>query len=769
MKTQNYLSIFTLSLMLGIAGMGAQIAFATGGGDYCDDMECNSFFAPEVIDNPSESPMFRSQHFFYGYARDRGHARGSVDTANLFEWQSYFNYKLSQEQLKFLVYKMSLEDVRNLARTIKDTYEYPLTAEAKAIGDVLIRSFEKNRVLEVLAYLDFAKTAEPLFTRKSGYDSWDSQSIATSAFPEAQSLVKTSQARLMATADKFLQARYRFQMIRVMCYSGQYADAQKYYEENIGTFDEDSRTIKFRFMSAASGAFYKDKKYSMANYLNSLIYDRSIELKRGAFFSFHPQEEADFRETLNLAKTSHQKQVVWQMFGVYADGLTAITEIYKLDPASNLLPLLLVREVNKAEEDWSSHHNGMEAGFDSITRGNTRDDREVIGKKRLELIKAIADAKNTYRPNVWNLAVGHLLALGGDSAEAERYLQLALNDSDRSPSFRNQLRMSFLFARNRGMKTVDPAQESYLGHELKWLAKFKGSDQDQFRAETLNNWSRKFLSKLYADASDSLRSLMLWDRPKGAEYRSQSFLDSLMAFRQKASGSSLFDQMLALTYPYSNEQLQELKGINFAFDGQMAEAKDSFSQSGELGLIKMGKNPFETRMKDCFECNDKVPTPDLTRMDFVAKMVNLKLESAGANEKAAQASLELGHGYYNISHYGVNRDFSGTRYSNFPSRGKNGRVDSHAKDYSQDRAEAAYVAASKISKDKEFQAKALFQAAKAEQNRWYVQNREANGDIDLPQPRVYFQQLKNGYADTKYYQEIIGECGRFRRYIGMPF
>ena len=30
-----------------------------------------------------------------------------------------------------------------------------------------------------------------------------------------------------------------------------------------------------------------------------------------------------------------------------------------------------------------------------------------------------------------------------------------------------------------------------------------------------------------------------------------------------------------------------------------------------------------------------------------------------------------------------------------------------------------------------------------------------------------FEELKNTYSDTKYYQDVIAECGYFRKYLGL--
>ncbi len=79
-----------------------------------------------------------------------------------------------------------------------------------------------------------------------------------------------------------------------------------------------------------------------------------------------------------------------------------------------------------------------------------------------------------------------------------------------------------------------------------------------------------------------------------------------------------------------------------------------------------------------------------------------------------------------------------------------------------DLAEKYYLQAASLSADKDFKARALFMAAKAEQNRYFNTRKFATD----PQPQKHFAMLKASYSDTQYYQEIIRECGIFRSYLG---
>src|SRR5262249_46803924 len=155
---------------------------------------------------------------------------------------------------------------------------------------------------------------------------------------------------------------------------------------------------------------------------------------------------------LSLAKNTREKEVLWQLLGIYANGLEAIEQIYWLNPRSRLLPLLLVREVNIVETDWSSNRDLVENGS---TNRQPRPHPDVVGPKRLERLKAIADAGNTDQPYLWQVSVGHLFALAGDRRTAEQYIDAAEAGARGVVEVQTQVRMSRLLARVNSMKAVD--------------------------------------------------------------------------------------------------------------------------------------------------------------------------------------------------------------------------------------------------------------------------------------------------------------------------
>ena len=74
----------------------------------------------------------------------------------------------------------------------------------------------------------------------------------------------------------------------------------------------------------------------------------------------------------------------------------------RLSPSSNLLPLLLVREVNKAEGAWLQNQV-RQGDVRGSGAAEARTDQDAVGQKRLALIKRIAHGNKAFKPYLWQI------------------------------------------------------------------------------------------------------------------------------------------------------------------------------------------------------------------------------------------------------------------------------------------------------------------------------------------------------------------------------
>jgi hypothetical protein len=471
--------------------------FATGDSESCDDLECISFFAPEIIENNQEAPFFRSNGFYYSHAPGAQESKSAaLYKLNIQEWQTFFYDKLGSDLLGRLIYDLSLEDTLTLKKAIENNTNENLSYDLNVIKENLDKIFPKWRVNSSLEYLVLAKKVEPLAIRMQEGQEWEERPADNNQkgpdLVAANKLIVEAKKKASTTANYFIKNRYQFQILRLYFYSNQFQEAQNYYNKTVKSFLSQS-SVKARFLELGAGSYYKDKKYGYANYLYSLVYDNYPALKRSAFFSFHPMEESDWQETLKFARSVHEREVLWQLLGVYADGLTAIKKIRKLNPMSKLLPLLLVREVNKAEEDWSSNQDRIHSPESFEEKAVS--DLEAVGVERLKLIQTIADEGLTFKNELWQLSTAHLLVLAGQRAEAAKYLAKANSLINPSVIFKAQVRMTSFLNFLLSTTGADQSLENNIADELTWLSQYK-SDEN-FRAAHLFEWALQYLSKIY--------------------------------------------------------------------------------------------------------------------------------------------------------------------------------------------------------------------------------------------------------------------------------
>ncbi len=731
-------------------------AFATGGGDECDDLECSSFFAPEVIQSPTESPFFRSYHTFYhhGYDVSSDEANNTAAT-NLDEWFRHFDGQLKRGTLSWMLYKMPLADLNNLV-TVLNGKEAPLSNRARVLLRLLSAYGQKSKVISSLQYLEFAKKVEPIANRRSREGAWDpreQQKHLGEDTATARVLIESSDC-LIKAAPPFVAQRLKLQVIRLQFYTAQYAAAQSYYEANRTSFSEGG-SAKWRFLEAAAGAFYKDKKYGKANYIYSLVFGHFSPQKRSAYFSFHPVEQSDWNESLSLARSTREKEVLWQLLGIYADGMAAIDQIFALNPESDLLPLLLVREVNKAEENWSTNRQLDQFGDEN---NKPKPDREAVGVVRVSRLRAIADSGRVSKLYLWRLAVGHLFALAGETENADSYLHASAQGMPRDALLRGQARSSLLLNKVLSMKGVEHGSEEYLARTLSWLAGFQS--KENFRAAYLNTWVLTKLSGIYLAAGDTTRGLMLNDQASHPVYRDINQINAIFEFRNNTR--SAFDKFLVTRYDYKESELRRLQALTSLYHADFAGALAYLKLAGAKAQNSpLYANPFTGRIVDCHDC-EIGNKPVMTLEQFTERMSELGTKANGTGPAAAQASLFLGNAFYNMSYYGNGRAVYNTAHSNLAPDRENKNGDAELA-LNMEQAERFYKRAAELSSDQELRAQATFLAAKTEQNRFY--NSHVEGDpVDI-HPGKYYLLLKEKFHETSYFKEIIRECGYFRTYM----
>jgi hypothetical protein len=185
----------------------------------------------------------------------------------------------------------------------------------------------------------------------------------------------------------------------------------------------------------------------------------------------------------------------------------------------------------------------------------------------------------------------------------------------------------------------------------------------------------------------------------------------------------------------------------YMLDGNFAEAQAASRSIGDSERLRT--DPFVIHVIDCHDCDHaKYENAPWTRGTLIARLVELAKAAGGTGEPAAEASLAVGNAMYNVTWWGNARVvFSGTNQET---------SDASA-------AMRWYKRAYDLSKNREFKAKAAFLAAKAELGTKIGEPYGGYSDSG-PYSDTWFPVVKS-LADTKYYKEILRECGHYRDWL----
>jgi hypothetical protein len=147
-------------------------------------------------------------------------------------------------------------------------------------------------------------------------------------------------------------------------------------------------------------------------------------------------------------------------------------------------------------------------------------------------------------------------------------------------------------------------------------------------------------------------------------------------------------------------------------------------------------------------------------------------ETAKKNGKdAAQNYFLLANGFYNMTYYGNARVFRATRIYwdtfswSYDPQENNMPSEIETMYYDCSRAKTYYAKALELAPNKEFAAKCQWMMLKCDLNTYY--NEGVGSDGDYPNTLIhegFYDSLITVYGKTKYYQEIIAQCGYIREY-----
>ena len=727
--------------------------YACGGGDWGWSFDSN--FTPETFVDKSYSPLFLSGDVFYGIGFDTEHLT-RFNEENIKDWSTYLENKINQKDLTFFLTDSSSADVANL-------FLYYKRGKANKYSEKWNKKLklDDGKIQNFILFLNDAQIVETYSTQK--FDSWSYDETVKKEVISDLKWIKSLEQKYTDSKDPFLKNRYWFLAIKASFYSDHHANGVAFFNQTEKFVPKN--TLYYRALAYIAGIEYQQKQYAKSNFLYSKVFDKCPALRVVSAYCFHPQEEKDWKQSLAMAKTDEEKAALWAIQGYYNDEEKAIAEIYKLQPQNPHIDYLLTRLINNQESK-------IDRSFKNKTvLVNKKATKDSIRKSTINLVAKIAQSNKTSQPYLWNAAAGYLQTLNGNFKQADKDFNEAEEKMPKTVLAHSQLRLLRFVNNLSKIDKLNPENEKTILADLSWLyLELPKKPIENFRYENATDWSKNYLAALYRSQNNIIMT-EIFNR-EDSFYDNEKQLLDMKAFLSKENKTEI-EKIGSSIYSVKLADINYFQGTKAAFQNKIPEAITFIKQAEGLGNIIFYGNPFLGNIKDCHDCDHlAAQKKKYSILDFLIVVQKMQ-DNVNKQVDVYNNNLLLGNAFYNITHFGNARLFY---EGNIAGEGS-------APDFFRDPirdmitdcslAKAYYQKAFAAAKNNEQKAKTQFMIAKCERNDYYNKKyyslNLSNWDIQDDQINFIawqsFKNLKANYSKTKYYKEIINECGYFKTYV----
>ena len=718
----------------------------------CSDIDFTyySHFSPEVSDiDSSFEPMFISEDLFYNYSHFEYYSQ-RFNTNIIDEWSVYLEDRIPIKEIEyFLLDNNSTKEINELYANVQNSNKSGILNSRFSVIDSKVKGF--------IQFLYFAKQIEAISLQQ--LDVWDIEH-GMKRFYASPEIIAELENRYHIESDPFLKNRYWFQVAKAKYYSIDKSSI-------ISFFDKTKETVKknnlyYRALSYVAGAHYKQRNYTLSNYLYSIVYYNCKEMRSIAAYNFHPQEQSDFDSSLQLASNNNEKIALWTLYGYYADELKAIREISKLDTKNEHIDFLLAHFINNEEKRLNSEaelKNAVE--YKNVLKEN-------VNPEAVLLIDSIARQENTSRPFLWYMGAGYFQILAGNYKLADLYLEKSSKLISNKPLAVNQIRLLQLVNNILRIDSITKQHEEKLVSELDWLYnKCPNDSTKSFRYNHTVSWSKYYLSSLYKSQGNHVFSEIL--SPSTNYYINQNNIDKMIEYFTKKDMSS-WDSILIGQYEFTLSDLYDYVSIkNTYIYPENLDKAIYYMELSQHSNDTLDCDPFLGRIKDICECTEgNIPNIRFTKLDLLRRMKDLQLLIA-KGERTYEHYLALGNAFYNITYFGNSREF----YFNAIINNYGIYIDPLYKSWllNSSIANTYFNNALQVANNNEQKALCVYMMSKCERNTFYTERYYEDGFLrdSYNQDTNYlawngFVKLKNEYSHTSFYKQVIKECGYFKSY-----
>lgn len=735
-------------------------------------IEYVSMFAPETFVDKSYKPLFYepNEKFYEGGYLGDNLSKFNEDIVK--DWKSYLGNSESEAAIKYYLLNDSATQ-----------YVSKIIGGKSLNGAKFTLNPKNDKTKDFLEFLQIAKKVEEFST--SSYDYWDYENRKISYTDEKTIATIENFYDKIKNRDAFYKNRVWFQIMKAKFYSTNVNNAISFF--NNTREQQPKNLLYYRALGYVAGSYYQKQDFLNSNVLFAEIFNDVPQLRNEALYNFKPLAKNEFEKQLKATDNTQIKASLWAMYGYYNDVFEAMQEIYKIDSKSEHLNFLLTRWVNMQETEM----NVYQEKTINLPGDYHKEISKTIDQKQFKWINEVASQpEKLHTPALWYLSSGYLNIFQGEFSNASKLFANAakVNKLD-NQLVRDQIRLLNLINNVSQVKKIDEQAQSKLIADLNWLYYEVPSStnyDDPFRYTYASGWIKKYLSSVYRSDKNLIMAEILntdstfFDKESNGKGMEEFFLR-----KNKTAWEELFIGL----YPFNLSDIYECRTINLFYADKLDEAIAMMQKIEPISVreynydtnkyenklidykeIQFYGNPFNGKIKDCNDCDHQAKqSVKYTKLSFLQKIKELQTNVTNGIDVYNNALL-IGNAYYNASYYGNGRMFYYNaifgEYGNYVSETNKKKL------YNIKQVQKYYNIALKAAADNEQKAKITYLLTKVERNNFYFDNyfsKENYWGYDQVMVKKWsgYKQLKDNYSDTKYYQEVIKECGYFRKYLGL--
>ena len=738
----------------------------------------NSVFSPEITVNQSSyQPFFYDAENLF-YSGDARSAQQQFLVENVQDWKTYLGTFATEDALSYYLYNDTVPEYLDNWRVAVQNNN---TSELPYLWDV-----KDQKVKNFFIFLQIARGTEQITNQT--YDYWDYDNRQQLKMEAHKIAAVENLYNKISSTDSFFKNRMWFQLMRLKFYSDNIQSAITFFDQTHKA--QPKNTLYYRALHYVAGANKSQGNYQKSNEILAQLFDEFPLLQHAAVFEYRPMTHKEVKISIQKLQPAHQA-AFWAIQGYYGDALDAMKEIYAVDPSSKHIDFLLTRYINIIESQVNIYGDSWQPTAMKSVNDFRKKMKKNVDAATFHWVQEVAKEGKVTNPFLWQVASGYLASMQTKFSEATGYY-LNAKQYAKTDNQKNQLRLLNLMNEIAKTDKVDKKVEARLLEDLNWLhhelPNTDYSKVEDMRYSYAITWSKQYFSMLYKQQKNDLFAEVVFS--KVGFYKNQKQSEAMEQFLLKPNHSA-WERLWIDLYEFKLADIYESRGIYLFYQDKMDEALAEFekitpferktynwekerdeTQLVDYRTIPLPGNPFNGKIKDCNDCEHAArQSIKYSSFDLLKKIKEMKAKIA-IGEDVYNNALLVGNAFYNASYFGNARAFY---HNSIINEYGNSISKEHEKMlYGMGNVKKYYTLAQNAAETSEQKAKIAYMLAKVERNDFYsntyfIPNEYYSGYGNNVMIRKWkgFEELKNNYSDTKYYQDVIAECGYFRKYLGL--